>query len=83
MALTHGPLSTVHWNTCVPTGRLLICVVGLFTSTMVMPLGGDTIVQVPTAGKVTELAAMNTVFGATGTQMLWSGPAFATRLLGS
>ena len=76
-----GPLLTVQRNSLMPTPMVLICVVGLLGLTMVpLPL---TTVQAPTAGKVTALAAMVTTLGATGTQMLWSGPALAAALFGS
>ena len=64
----HGPLLTVQRNSLMPRGSPVICVVGLFGFVMVPP--PDTTVHVPTAGAMTLLAAMVTMFGATGTQML-------------
>ena len=63
-----GPLLTVQRNSLIPIGRPVICVVGLFGFVMVPP--PDTSVHVPTAGAITLLPAMVTMFGATGTQML-------------
>lgn len=64
----HGPLLTDHRNSLMPSGRPVICVVGLFGFTMVPP--PDTRVHVPMAGAITLLPAMVTMSGAAGTQML-------------
>lgn len=64
----HGPLLTDHRNSLIPTGKPVMVVVGLFGFVMVPP--PLTSVHVPTAGAMTLLAAMVTMLGATGTQIL-------------
>ncbi len=71
--MPQAPLFTVHWNTCVPTGRPVIWVVAEFAFVMVpVPL---TSVQVPVAGAGADVAFIVTPLP--GVQMAWSGPAFA------
>ena len=65
---------TVHWNTFVPTPRLVIKVVGDVAVTMVPePLIK---LHVPVAGNVSALPCMATEVN--GVHWLTSGPAFAT-----
>ena len=71
--LPHAPFVTVHWNTCVPTDRPVICVVA--DAALLKVPAPLTTVHWPLAGAGAALAFICTLL--VGVQMLWSGPALA------